>query len=260
VSGAPSNALVDGNGGIDNNYGSQLIPMLQSLSTSIESQANAQITNGAASMVLRLQNFDPTLADSTNVPGELYVVGAPGFTPTFASSDAWPVSSTSLASPSSVGAPSNALARFPHGFVKGGHWVSGTLGEAAVPVVVPIGFGPVSLPLASPFVTFKLSDGSDGTLAGAARASDFVAGIVPIAESLGICPSDPNFQSIALSFTQASDLVIGAPSLQDTSKTCDAISIALGFTVVPVAPSTKVHVATPSTSSCAGDAALPGGG
>lgn len=50
---------------------------------------------------------------------------------------------------------------------------------------------------------------------------------------------------------ESAELVSGAPSLQDTARECDTLSVGIGFTAVPVQPSSSVLPApTPPPDEC----------
>jgi hypothetical protein len=256
VAGAGSTVLVDGNGGIDNNFGSQVMTVIRSLKSDVEATNNATITSGQSTMLLRLQNVGATFADGTGVSGALYSAsfwptggGTP--TPTFTTSDHWSVVTSSLVNSASIGDPSNAVVTFPNGYISGGYWVSGRLAAGTVDVAIGISGTPFVLPLQSGVLTVKLSDGSDGTIAGAVSTAALQTAVTPVAESFGICPGNSTFDSVVTTLTEGADLVSGAPELQDTTVTCDAMSVGLGFTLAPTGvPTATVAPPTPPKSSC----------
>jgi hypothetical protein len=253
VAGAPSNVLLDGNLGTDNNFGSQVMTVLQSLKSDNEATINAGIIDGSSTLLLRLQNVDPSYADGTGVTGAIYIAhGGTGFTPKFDVSDHWPIVTSSLVNATSIGDASNAVVKFPAGYVSGGYWVSGPLGDGTVSLSMVLDGVALTLPLQSGVLTVRLSDGSDGTIAGAVTVSDLVTATTPLVESFGICPGNSTFTDVIQTITQSADLVTGAPQLQDTSVTCNAVSIGLGFTVQPTGvPTTTVAQPPNGPNACA---------
>ncbi|MFI5299321.1 MAG: hypothetical protein ACHREM_14600 [Polyangiales bacterium] len=253
VSGAPSNVLVDGNGGIDNNFGSQVMTVISSLKSDAEATVNASITAGKFTLLLRLQNVSPTFADGTGVSGEVYVAnGATGFTPTFTTADTWPVLTSSLTDTTKVGDKTNAKLTFPGGYISNGYWVSGPFGSGTINLEISLSGADIVLPIESGVITVKLSDGSDGTIAGAVDTGQLKTALTPVAEKFGICPGNSTFDSVVKTLQESADLVSAAvgTQLQDPTKTCDAISIALGFTMKPTGAATTVIA--PSTSGSTG--------
>jgi hypothetical protein len=97
--------LVDGVGGIDNNFGGRIIALFESLNDSfddpesgppprtLDEQVNDELAHGAETMLLRMDNvFDD---DEASAPGALYATatlpsGSPGWM------DSWPVYADSL--------------------------------------------------------------------------------------------------------------------------------------------------------------------
>ena len=59
------------------------------------------------------------------------------------------------------------------------------------------------------------------------------------------CPGTPIYDSLLSSVRQYPDLVADAPNLQDINVTCDALSVGIGFEVVPMQPVTNVAAPPP---------------
>lgn len=100
-------------------------------------------------------------------------------------------------------------------------------------------------------MSFRVSDGAEGRIGGALAASDVAKIAAQIALATKWCPEATTRDVIARAFRDASDVVFGAAQFQDVTRTCDAVSIGLGFVAERVAAPTKVVSApTPPVSAC----------
>lgn len=236
VQGAPSGMLADGNGGIDNNFGGHIMQVISQLQSGAEDSVNKSIADGSFSLVLHLRNY--TTADNDSVPGELFIGNSFGdptgvgtsTAPSFTSADKWPIVKSSTKDGTIAG---GALLQFPTGFVSNGYWVSGDFGGTnTLNLNISISGADIILPIDSGIVTFKL-DGTDGTIAGAMGVQKLQDSLGPVAKKFGICPSSSTYQQVVTTLTQSADLSNGAAAdhFNKPGTQCDAISIAIGFTV-----------------------------
>ena len=241
--GAPANVLLDGNGGIDNNFGAHFMQTMKSLKSDIEDASNAQIHDGSSgTLLLRLDHVaDP---DSQSVPGALYAT-APSAAPAFDGNDVLPVDASSV-----DGALDKPLANFPDGYMVGGTWVSGELPGAPFPLPLHLGGARMMLALAGGVITVHVDDGKNGTIAGVVPAASFGTAMTPFATRFGICPGNATFDQLITTMTQSADLVATAPEFQDTAVECDALSLGFGFTMVKAAPPTTIVAAPAPVDGC----------
>jgi hypothetical protein len=139
---------------------------------------------------------------------------------------------------------------FPDGYMAAGTWVSGTFGTGTVTLPLTIGVL-TTLPLEAGILTFHVSDGLNGTIAGAVDPGHLEDALTPWLETFGLCPGNATFDQVVLTMTESADLVTGAPELQDTTVTCNAISVGLGFELAPVQPPTTISpTPTPAPGPC----------
>ncbi|GAC1575060.1 MAG: hypothetical protein NVS3B20_06690 [Polyangiales bacterium] len=259
--GSSTRVLADGNGGIDNNFGQHVMSVISNLKADAEDTVNKGVTDGKFTLILRIDNATDT--DNANAPGALYVAnefaGADGkpTAPKFSPTEVWPISSTSLTG----GDLKSPRLVFPKGYIANGQWVSGDLGTDRINLAITLSGADVVLPIDSGVITVKM-DGTDGTIAGAMNTTALQDALSPVAKKFGICPGNATYQTVVDTLTQSADLVSNKPQLQDTTVECNAISIALGFTMKLAGDhsSAKVITPTPDTSgdTCGGDAG-PGG-
>jgi hypothetical protein len=266
VTGAPSGMLADGNGGRDNNFGGHIMQTISQLQAGAEDSVNKSITDGSFTLLLHLTNY--TTGDNDSVPGELFIANDYGDktgtgtkkTPTFTTADTeWPVVPESMTTGATT-IPGNAKLKFAKGFVSNGYWVSGDFGGTDVlNLDISISGATISLPIAAGVVSFKVADGSDGTIAGLMGVQMLQDSLGPVARKFGICPSSPTYQQVVQTLTQSADLTNNAPAgdkFNTPGKPCDAISIALGFTVKETAAPTLIHdkAGAPGPDQCDTDA------
>ncbi len=222
-SGSPTKVLADGNLGRDNNFGQHVMAVMKSLVSDIEDRLNADIRSGKTTLLLRLDNVGAD--DNGKVPGALYLAATLGSKPTFTTADKWPIDVAS------IDASKEAKAQFPNGYMAGGVWVSGDFGTTTAPIYVPLAGVPTMLTLESAVISVRVKDGSSGTIAGAQETGAVKTAITPLLRTLGVCPGNATYDQVVETLTQSADLVSGAPSLQDTSKECNTLSVAFGFTM-----------------------------
>jgi hypothetical protein len=230
--GAPTNILMDGDGGIDNNFGGHFMQTMRSLKSDVEDATNAGIRDGKGTLLLRLDHVGG--ADSASVPGALFAT-ASSSPPAFDGTDALPVDGASV-----DGTLDKPLATFPGGYMVGGVWVSGDLPGGAFTLPLRLGGGTTAFPLDGGVITVRVEDGKNGTIAGVIATTGFADALTPWAKAYGICPGNATFDQLMETMTQSADLIAGAPNFQDPARECDAISLGIGFTMVKAAPPTTV--------------------
>ena len=253
-SGSPTSILADGNNGIDNNFGGHVMQTIKSLKSDAEDAVNTSITGGSFTLILKIENVTGG-ADSANSPGSLYVANDfndKKTAPTFTEADVWKVNAASLTDGTSLTKPKLT---FPNAYISNGYWVSGDFGTGTINLNISLSGADISLPIDSGIITVKLSDGSDGTIAGAMNTDKLKDALTPVAKKFGICPGNATYDQVVDTLTQSADLVSGAPQLQNTAVECTAISIALGFTMKPTGEPKEV-IPTPAptgTDDCSGE-------
>jgi len=251
--GSPTGALTDGNGGRDNNFGQHVMSVIKSLKSDAEEAVTGAITDGSFTLLLKLENF--TAEDNNKVKGYLYVANDfkdKASAPTFAAGETgWKILDASLVDGKSI---QNPKLQF-EGYVANGYWVSGDFGKGTINLAISLSGAEISLPIDSGVISFKIADGKDGTIAGAMNTGKLEEALSPVAKRFGICPGNATYEQVVSTLTQSADLVTGAPNLQDKTVTCNAISIALGFTVKEIgdhstAPVKVSEVAPPGGDEC----------
>ncbi len=217
IAGSSTGVLKDGTDGIDNNFGQHVMQVIKSLKSDAEDSVNASIAvDKAFTLLLKIDNF--TTGDNSKAAGAVYVGND-------FKDGKWQIVAGSLLDGASVNKPKLT---FPNGYIAGGYWVSGDFGKENIELDISLSGATIKLPIGSGVITMK-TDGTDGTIAGAMNTTELKEALTPVARRFGICPGNATFDQVVDTLTQSADLVTGAPNLQDTTKQCNAISIALGF-------------------------------
>ncbi len=259
AAGAAKTAQVDGNGGIDNSFGENVLPIfITTAGSDWAERINASIEDGSFTDIFHVTGFDDSAgstASATGLTGLLLAGGSyadayDGGAPTWDTTTHWPIVPTimngcdpttgcgsgctygSAAGACAVNPLSAATITFPSAYQAGGTFVNGTPSVNLTLSITP----QLSVQIHSALVTFQpKAPGSvtDGTVAGVLITSEFVSAIESVAGNIttSLC-SGSAFQSIAQQMDQASDIVIDPTSgaVSNSAGTmCNAISIGLGF-------------------------------
>lgn len=240
--GASMKMLQDGVGGIDNNFGQHVMAVAKSVKSDVEDAANLEISSGGYTLLLRLDGVGK--GDNALARGALYAAGPHLDAPTFRAEDRWPVWSSTLEDGATLEKP---LRTFPGGYVRDGIWVSGEIGGRPDRFWLPV-FGSVEM-RASIVLMVDLASGK-GLLAGAIPAEELVRFATPWAAKWDVCPFGATLDQLMDALTQSVDLVIDGRDFQDPTRPCNAVSVGIGFDVVPVAPPVEVVPPPPPPASC----------
>lgn len=236
VRGAPAMTQRDGDFGIDNSFGQNVVPMLRALAAdprTLSEASTTSIRHGGFTLQLEITGLDGTPAQ-TNVGLATQVFASSvfdpgGASPTFTRGEAWPARNDLLAP--DVGDSLTSKYSFRDGYVTDGTFVSG--GGELVLGAVFMG-EPIDLHLRSAIIAGRVEgDGMTGTLAGAIDAAELVDAATRVAGRLNENLCGSAFDVMALELLQASDLLLDGSN--DPAKTCDAISIGVGFTARRIA-------------------------
>lgn len=247
----------DGKNCRDNNFGSQIVPLLNIYNGQFENDTNTGLGTGAPAWLVELDDLGDG-SDDPYVPAKLYLAAPmpPKQLP------AWDGTDVRSVLPRSVSGSDvkQAVVSFPKGYLKGNVWVSGE--PTKLDYALPIGKNGelMPMPLEAAIMSFQLRpdhvaavDGT-GQVAGAMRASSLDAFLAPfLYTQTTFCPATAQWTMLMNQVTTFSDVVIDAPHLQDPSKACDGVSFGFGINLAPVAQPTTVGAeVTASTGLCGG--------
>jgi hypothetical protein len=238
AAGAPRVAQVDGLNGIDNSWGENILPIIETAAGSnFSTTFNAQIAAGAWTLMFDVAGLtaDPNqTAQST--PAQLFVGSTFPGTPSWTAADNWPVDSVYLIDGQTVAGGSKT--QFPFGSMMGGTWSSGA--PVDFPFDVTLQGATMHLTIHVARVTFAHSAPTQaqmGVIAGVLDTNEFIQQLGIIVGRItngSICPGSGTFNSIASQIQQAEDILLDGTN--SAGVPCTGISIGLGFTADQIGP------------------------
>lgn len=226
----------DGEDGIDNSFGANLMPILSSVSSDVSALVNGSLETGDFTILLHLRNLEDA-ASQSGIDASLYGGGVhkdckgepPLGTPCWDGSDVWPVSFESV----NGGDLETPKVDFPSAYMTGGTWVSGSKGD--IELIITVEGYELNLNIRNALVTMEL----EGTGGDASAVNGVIAGILDTAELIeslrkvagsintSLCQGS-TFDGIAAQILASSDIMTDGTN-GDSSRTCNGISVGMGF-------------------------------
>ena len=253
--GASKAVQIDGTNGIDNAWGSNILPLVQtaaSLQTPSATE-NAFIDQGGFTLQIQVKGLsDDPQQNALGLTSQIFVSGAYGNgTPAFDTTTDWPVLSTSVKDGATIA--SGSTVQFSSSYVSNGIFVSGQAGSA---VAINFTSGGVSLPLIihDAVVTFSHPShavASYGVISGVLDTNEFITALQAVAGQISQSLCGSAFDGIAQQIRQAQEIMNDGTNA--ANETCNAISIGLGFDAVLVHDPTTVVTAPPPPPNPCGD-------
>jgi hypothetical protein len=238
----------DGDDGIDNSFGKNLLPQIISLYPNWVGDINNGIKNGIFTVLLKMECLPPK-GDVPVLTTKLFGGTTLGAMPKFDGTDTWPVAPELL---SNLMDPESSTIVFKKSSVTGTTFDSGKNETfiLTVPVMTQSKSTSIKLTLYGAQTTMTLADdrksATNGMISGVLNTEEFVAEIKKVGALLGLCDSTL-FTNLVTQVRQSSDIM--ADGTQDPNKTCDGISMGLGFEMKEVKLG-DVGKATPVGMSC----------
>ncbi len=271
VPGASRSVQIDGEGGIDNSWGANIVPILATLDSTFSQTENASIQSGGPTQLFYVVGFDDSAGNMTSafglsgvaLSGASYSANG-GTTPTWDKNTHWPIAPQSLTCfpaggtdtcTTSTDPIAAADVKLPAPFQNNGTFaadgrpgggMSGT--PSNITLQLAIGGQPMTLNLHSAVVSFDPAMPgavTNGTIAGAVDTGELIAALKELAGhiSTSLC-SGSAFQSIASQIQQTSDIVLSGDTVSNAAgTTCNAISIGIGFDATEIALPTGADIA-----------------
>jgi hypothetical protein len=249
----PKAVYPDGDLGTDNSFGKNILPLIIGLSSGAPQAINDSIAQGKFTLMLDMEKLGAK-SDYTGLMTQLYAGADLGMAPKWDGTDVWPVRPELLKDGMTVAGGSKV--QFPTSYVNNNTWVSGSKGDVNLSLSIQ-GFT-LNLTISNAVITMEMDTahmkGTKGIIAGILQTDVLITELQKVAGSFdpSFCdPNNPTFMSLASEIAQASDIM--HDGTQDPTKTCDGISIGLGFDadIVKIGP-----VAAPAsgTNPCTADA------
>jgi hypothetical protein len=254
----PKSVHDNGDNGIDNSFGANILPIvLNTAGAEGPSKINSAITDGKFTIMFDVVGLDDT-ATQTNTGISAQVLAGGAFDavgmakPTFTMADSWPVRPELLAVATD---PKSSKVKFSDAYVVNGTFVNADPGSANSDITIALSFSGVALSLTihKAIVTFDHTQAGladNGTIAGVIGTEELITGLKAVAGRISpsLCTGSA-FEGIAGQIKQASDIM--ADGTQSADKTCDGISIGLGFVAKQIGNPSKVgSLAAPSPDPC----------
>lgn len=249
--GTPGSYKTDGNAGIDNSFGRNLMPIIQNLAANPTQALTESINDGTLTWLFRSESLDisPT---QTQIDMSLFGGSERSAAPLWDGTDVWPITYESL-----TGGNLNTPKVFTaDSSVTNGTWTSGPA-PLGTPLVLNVNLQGFDLPLAINVarISMIISGGvaTDGMISGVLGTDALVAELKKVAGGFdpGLC-SGPTFESIADQIRAASDIMADG-SNGDASQICDGISLGIGFTAKSALIGPVAAPITPPVDPCAGN-------
>ena len=255
--GEKSAVQTDGNDGIDNSFGQNIMPVIVGLASDAASQINETIAEGSFTIILEVGGVG-TGKDYVNLPAALYAGANLGSAPAFDGTDEWPVFCelmTDCKTADTMQYPDNkSKVQFTSSYIAGGTWVSGSKSTVSLSLSLQ-GFA-LSLNIREAVISADMASGSpaptaasNGVIAGILETDELIASLAKVAGSIStsLC-SGPTFDSVAQQIKAASDIM--KDGTQDAAQNCNGISVGLGFDMKAVKVGPVLDQAPPGTDPC----------
>ena len=226
ASGAPAAVQTDGNAGIDNSFGENILPIVESV------LGNSSLSLGWSTAIGAGQTYAPILRvdglgsaqDYASLGGGA-MLGMP-LAANFDGKDVWPISSQSVigndATKPALALPGTMTARV----------YRSTPTDGSLPLLLFVGGSTVLLPIKHLVVHATIppdnATATDGVISGLVTVADMQESMRQLlgTATTQVC-SGSTWDAIAAQIAQAADIL--QDGTQDPNKPCDAVSIGLGF-------------------------------
>jgi hypothetical protein len=258
ATGAPIETQQDGEGGIDNAFGSQVVPILQGLfGEDMSLGLDGTIEAGLVTDLIVVKGLGST-ATTSPLQASIFVAAPLGQAPTWSMADTWPIDASSVRG----GDAASPLLTFARSYVADNVFVAeppAASGEIALGV---LNNAPFVLPIRHLQVQMTLSpDGmtaTRGVLSGILPTDRLLALVGALTAQWGPC-SDAQAASVAGTvqneLAQAQDVLLDGANAAGSP--CSGISIGLAFEAVRVQMGAVTEVSRLPTAC--GDAGTDGG-
>ena len=253
-----SNIQTDGNNGIDNSFGANLVPVITGLQKDAAQQVNEAINEGTFTIILEVEKVGGG-TDYVGLPAALYAGAEMESPPVWDGNDEWPVFCELMQTCQESGTPqledgNASTVTFPTSYMVGGTWVSGS--KTTVSLSLSLGGFSLALEINQAVITADMSGGnppttaSNGIIAGVVETSALIESLAKVAGSIStsLCKG-PTFESVKESIEAASDIMKDGSQKSDAK--CDGISVGLGFDMKAVQLGEVLDEQPPGEDPCA---------
>jgi uncharacterized membrane protein YgcG len=256
--GMKSNVYPDGLNGIDNAFGKIILQIIMGFDSTPSASINQSIQSGKFTVMFDMQklgagtDYDPL---TTNLFGGGDLMGMPKFDGT----DRWPVTPDLLNDGKTIA--SGSKVSFPSSYLTNNTWVSGSKGDVTLELTILT--VTLNLTISNAVISMQLDPthktATKGVIAGVLKTDALTAQIKELAGNISSTLCDgPTVDGILTQIAAASDIL--SDGTQDPSKTCDGISIGIGFEASVVQLGDVLMPMPPPPSKCSSSSSSGSGG
>jgi hypothetical protein len=247
---APTTAYPDGNNGIDNSFGENLLPVILDVDSTWVTDVGTALQQGMFTALLEMDCLYPT-GDDPSFSTKVFAGTPLGMAPKWDGTDKWPVEPDLLNNPTD---PESSSIVFTQSSVTGQMFDAGMNG--LIVLTIPLSLNGKStalkLTLYDARLTMTLSEdrlsATGGIIGGVLNTEELVTEADKLVYLLGLCGTSTQ-TTIETLIRQASDIM--SDGTQDPTKTCNGISVGFGFDMSP-AQIGSVGPAAPPPVTCQG--------
>jgi hypothetical protein len=251
----------DGNGGIDNSFGANILPIIASTGGDVATTLNAELNGGTFTLMTYVKGLDDANPSQTATGLSGVLLSGADYTKLDAGAPGWNLQTHWPVAPDLLNCPNNtcpagtdpvsaAKVQFPTAYVANGTFVNGS--PSNVTLTLTVGGQSLTLIAHSAVITFDHKapgSATNGTIAGVIDTTELLNAVHGIAGhiSQSLCAGSV-FDSIKAAIIEASDIVLHPDGSISNSagETCNAISIGLGFDATEIAPPTANDIVGPT--------------
>ncbi len=231
--GSANFAYPDGDDGIDNSFGKNLVPIILSLAPSWPDTVNTYLQEGFFNTMVKVYCLPPA-GDASGLTSKVFGGTALGSTPSYDGTDEWPVAPEIL---SDLEDPESSTLILENGTVIGDAYDSGD--PSTIILTIPIEFQDeitlIKLTLYEARLTMTLSEdrksATGGTIGGVLNVEEVIDQLDKVAFAAGVC-SEAQYQTALTIVRQSADIL--NDGTQDPGSTCNAISFGVSFEMAEV--------------------------
>lgn len=231
--GSADTAYPDGDDGIDNSFGKNLLPLIGGLAPDFEATVNSYLDAGLFNTMVKIYCIPPT-GDAEGLTSKVFGGTNLMMEPAYDGTDEWPITPEVL---SDLEDPESSTLILENGTVVGDVYDSGD--PTTIILTIPIEFQDdttlLKLTLYHAKITMTLSEdrksATEGIIGGVLNAEEVVDQMKRVGFAADVC--DENLFLNALDLIRESSDIMSDGS-QDPALTCDGISFGVSFSMAEV--------------------------
>lgn len=231
--GSADTAYPDGDDGIDNSFGKNLLPLIVGLAPDFEATVNGYLEAGVFNTMVKAYCIPPT-GNAEGLTSKVFGGTALGSPPNYDGTDEWPVAPEIL---SDMGDPESSTLVLENGSVVGDLYDSGD--PSTIILTIPIEFQDsttlLKLTLYHAKITMTLAEdrksATNGVIGGVLNAEEVVDQMNLVGQAADVCDQNLFQQALTL-IRQSADIM--SDGSQDPGSTCDGISFGVSFQMAEV--------------------------